>query len=115
MAFALGWGWTGLFIYGVVRLFPGAEGSVTGILQTGGLLGAAAGPVVFGLTIEAMTFAVAWYGVAGGTLLTALIILAAAPSGEQRVGDSSGSRRGDSAGGDRPTGHNEETIHEPPS
>ncbi|MCC5951619.1 MAG: MFS transporter [Acidimicrobiia bacterium] len=59
-AFGAGWAWPGLFNLSVVRRFPVAPGAATGVTQTGTYLGAAAGPVLFGLVVEARGFEEAW-------------------------------------------------------
>jgi len=49
IAFALGWGWPGLFILAVVDHNRDAPGAATGVTQTGIYLGAAGGPAAYGL------------------------------------------------------------------
>jgi MFS family permease len=71
IAFALGWGWPGLFNLAVVHLHREAPGAATGVSQTGIYVGAAAGPAVYGILATEIGYAAAW-GVAG-----ALCVLAA--------------------------------------
>jgi predicted MFS family arabinose efflux permease len=59
-AFALGWGWPGLFNLAVVDLNRGAPGAATGVTQTGIYVGAAAGPAAYGLVSEAYGYSTAW-------------------------------------------------------
>jgi len=73
VAFGSGWAWPGLFNLAIVRLNPGAPGAATGITQTGVYVGALAGPVLFGLVVEAAGYPTAWVlaavssaGAAGG-------------------------------------------------
>jgi len=59
-AFALGWGWPGLFNLAVVDLNREAPGAATGVTQTGIYVGAAAGPAAYGLVSEAYGYSTAW-------------------------------------------------------
>jgi predicted MFS family arabinose efflux permease len=65
-AFALGWGWPGLFNLAVVHLNREAPGAATGVTQTGIYVGAAAGPAAYGLVSEEYGYSTAW--VVSGTL-----------------------------------------------
>ena len=60
VAFGSGWAWPGLFNLAVVRLNPGAPAAATGITQTGVYVGALAGPIVFGLLVDAVGYGPAW-------------------------------------------------------
>lgn len=60
IAFALGWGWPGLFNLAVVELNRGAPGAATGVTQTGIYVGAAGGPAGFGLLQSGAGYAAAW-------------------------------------------------------
>ncbi|MFA9444874.1 MFS transporter [Egicoccus sp. AB-alg6-2] len=73
IAFVAGWGWNGLFTFAVVRSYPHAAATATGLTQTGLWLGGMIGPLVFGTVAAATTFAVAW-SVAGGVMLTAAAV-----------------------------------------
>lgn len=73
VAFGSGWAWPGLFNLAIVRLNPSAPAAATGITQTGVYIGALAGPVLFGLVVEANGYPLAWVlaavssaGAAGG-------------------------------------------------
>jgi predicted MFS family arabinose efflux permease len=70
VAFALGWGWPGLFNLAVVDLHREAPGAASGISQTGIYVGAAAGPALYGLLSAEIGYPAAW-GVAGGLSLLA--------------------------------------------
>jgi MFS family permease len=72
VAFALGWGWPGLFNLAVVDLNREAPGAATGVTQTGIYLGAAAGPAAFGLISAEYGYSVAW-AVSGALCITAAL------------------------------------------
>ena len=76
LAFGAGWGWPGLFNFAVVKTNPGAPAAATGITQTGASGGAALGPLVFGLVVEATSYGVAWL-VSGAIALLALVAILA--------------------------------------
>jgi MFS family permease len=71
LAFGAGWGWPGLFNFAVVKTNPGTPAAATGVTQTGASGGAALGPLVFGLVVEATSYDVAWL-VSGAIALAAL-------------------------------------------
>ena len=75
VAFALGWGWPGLFNLAVVDLHREAPGAATGISQSGIYVGAAIGPAAYGLLSSAIGYAAAW-GVAGALSLVAAVAVA---------------------------------------
>jgi MFS family permease len=74
LAFGAGWGWPGLFNFAVVKTNPNAPAAATGITQTGASGGAALGPLVFGLVVEAASYDVAWL-VSGAIALVALVAI----------------------------------------
>ncbi len=76
LAFAAGWGWPGLFNFAVVRTNPGAPAAATGVTQTGASGGAAVGPVLFGLVVEAAGYGTAWL-LCGALALAALVAILA--------------------------------------
>ncbi len=76
LAFAAGWGWPGLFNFAVVRTNPGAPAAATGVTQTGASGGAAVGPVLFGLVVEAAGYGTAWL-LSGALALAALVAILA--------------------------------------
>lgn len=71
LAFAAGWGWTGLFNLAVVREHPGRAGAATGVTVAGFSLGGMAGPTGFGMLAEHVSYAAAWWMIAALTLLAA--------------------------------------------
>jgi MFS family permease len=74
LAFGAGWGWPGLFNFAVVRTNPGAPAAATGITQTGASGGAALGPLLFGVVVEASSYSVAWL-FSGAMALAALVAI----------------------------------------
>jgi predicted MFS family arabinose efflux permease len=75
VAFALGWGWPGLFNLAVVDLHREAPGAASGVSQTGIYVGAAAGPAAYGILAAEIGYPAAW-GVAGGMSLVAAAAVA---------------------------------------
>jgi predicted MFS family arabinose efflux permease len=71
LAFALGWGWPGIFNMAVVHLHRDSPGAATGISQTGIYVGAGGGPAAFGALYSMSGYTVAW-------LVTAVVALGAA-------------------------------------
>lgn len=76
LGFCVAWGWPGLFNLAIVRSNPGAPGAATGITQTGTYVGAVAGPVLFGLAVDAASYRVAWLATAGVSVAAALTVAA---------------------------------------
>ena len=74
LAFGAGWGWPGLFNFAVVKTNPRAPAAATGITQTGASGGAALGPLVFGLVVEATSYGTAWL-VSGVIAVLALVAI----------------------------------------
>jgi MFS family permease len=85
IAFALGWGWPGLFNLAVVDRHREAPGAATGISQTGIYVGAAGGPAAFGAISAAAGYAAAWGVAAGLALAGAAVITIAGRRGALRV------------------------------
>lgn len=77
VAFALGWSWPGLLLYAVVRVGREAPGAASGIVQAGAFTGGAAGPVIFGLLVEAAGYETAWRLAALAFLVAAVLVLVA--------------------------------------
>jgi predicted MFS family arabinose efflux permease len=77
LAFALGWGWPGLFNLAVVDRHREAPGAATGVSQTGIYVGAAGGPAAFGAISAAAGYSAAW-GAAAGLALAGAVVLALA-------------------------------------
>jgi MFS family permease len=59
-AFAFGWAWPGLFNLSVIRNNPSAPGAATGISQIGVFIGAATGPALGGVIIDAGGYRWLW-------------------------------------------------------
>jgi predicted MFS family arabinose efflux permease len=78
VAFALGWGWPGLFNLAVVNSHREAPGAASGVSQTGIYVGAAGGPAAFGALYAHAGYDTAWLAVAGSTLLGAGVMWLAA-------------------------------------
>lgn len=76
LGFGAGWGWPGIFNFAIVKSNPGAPAAATGITQTGASLGAAVGPLLFGLVVERASYAAAWTTAGTLALLAALTIVA---------------------------------------
>lgn len=75
LAFGAGWGWPGLFNFAIVKTNPGAPAAATGITQTGASAGAALGPLLFGLILQATGYTTAWISCGVIALLSATAIL----------------------------------------
>jgi MFS family permease len=71
VTYGAGWAWTGLFHFAIVKDNRLTAASTTGFVQTGLSLGAACGPLAFGVVAQATGYRTAW-------LATALLSLAAA-------------------------------------
>lgn len=74
LAFALGWGWPGVFNMAVVHLHREAPGAATGVSQTGIYVGAAGGPLAFGALSSAAGYSLTWVVTAAVALLAALVM-----------------------------------------
>jgi MFS family permease len=77
LAFAAGAGWPGLYHLAVVHRHARVPAAATGTIQVGLSVGAAAGPFLFGLLVEATSFATAW-GATAATAFTAAGLVAVA-------------------------------------
>ncbi len=75
VAMAAGWGWPGLLYHAVATSHPEAPASATAVATTGNALGAAFGPVTFGLIAGASTFRFAWLASGLAILLAASLML----------------------------------------
>lgn len=74
IAFAGGWGWSGLFTFAVVKENPNAPAAATGITQVGKLVGAALGPAGFGLLADHVSFSVAWWATTAAVAVAATLM-----------------------------------------
>lgn len=75
VAFAAGWGWSGLFTFAVVKDNPDAPAAATGITQAGKLVGAAAGPAAFGLLADNWSYGIAWWATTAALVVAAAMML----------------------------------------
>jgi predicted MFS family arabinose efflux permease len=75
IAFAAGWGWSGLFTFAVVKDNPNAPAAATGITQVGKLVGAALGPATFGWLADSASYGVAWWATTAALVLAATMML----------------------------------------
>lgn len=75
VAFALGWGWTGLTYFLVVMNRESDAGSVSAIAQSGGMAGTATGPLVMGLSISLLGLHGAWIVVAAIGVVTGMFVV----------------------------------------
>ncbi|WP_369046554.1 MFS transporter [Sinomonas sp. P10A9] len=74
-AYGAGWAWPGLMHYGVVRGGHAGVGRATGYLQIGLSLGAACGPLAFGLISEEWSYGASW-ALAGVALAGSAAVIA---------------------------------------
>jgi predicted MFS family arabinose efflux permease len=93
VAFSLGWGWPGLFNLAVVERHREAPAAATGVTQSGIYLGAAGGPVTFGLLSAEIGYASAWAVIASVVVLAAAVIGVA----QSRFGSAEPGTRGSGA------------------
>ena len=75
IGFIGGWGWSGLLTFAVVSANPEAPAAATGIAHTGTYVGAAAGPALFGLLAEHVSYEAAWWSTAGALALATVIMV----------------------------------------
>jgi MFS family permease len=73
-AYGMGWAWTGLFHFAVIKDNRAAAASVTGFVQTGLSLGAATGPLFFGIVAQTFSYTAAWLTAGVLSLLAAVTI-----------------------------------------
>lgn len=81
LAFGIGWGWPGLFLFNVIRRFPLIPGRASGVIQSSAFIGGIIGPFTFGLIVATAGFAPA-LGTAG---LASVLAGIAVFVGEQRL------------------------------
>jgi cyanate permease len=75
IGFTAGWGWSGIFTFAVVKDNPEAPAAAWGVAQTGKFLGAAIGPLVFGVVADRMSFDAAFWMSTVALLAAAGLIL----------------------------------------
>lgn len=77
LAWGAGWGWPGLFHYGIVRTNPVAPATASGVILTGLFGGSVAGPALFGAGVTTLGWRPTWqlcavcFVLAGVTLVAA--------------------------------------------
>ena len=74
VAFAVGWGWNGLFNLAVVKAHGRAPARATGIVQTGGRLGSMFGPLLFALLLTHWSYWVGWLAAAAEACVAAAVL-----------------------------------------
>lgn len=72
LAYGAGWSWPGVLHFAIVRDNRLAAASATGFLQTGLSLGAAVGPLAFGVLTQATSYRAAWLATAAVSLVAAM-------------------------------------------
>ncbi|MGH4023241.1 MAG: MFS transporter [Pseudonocardiaceae bacterium] len=74
LGFGAGWAWPGVFNYAVAARFPDRVATATALTQTGVYVGAAGGPLLFGLLAE-HSAAAAWLACAVLTAVATVMLL----------------------------------------
>jgi len=74
LAYGAGWGWPGLYHFGIVRLNPQAPADATGIVVTAMASGGLAGPFLFGVLVEAYSYRAAWLTFAAVLAVSAVLL-----------------------------------------
>lgn len=74
VAYAVGWGWPGLFYLGAVVHHPASPGAATGTVQAGLSGGSAVGPPLFGLVAGGVGLTAAWGTAAAAMLLGGVLV-----------------------------------------
>lgn len=83
LAYAIGWGWAGLFNFAIVRRHRDAPAAATGITQIGVYAGGVTGPIVFGLLVTNLGYGAAWT-VGAAAMFTAAGLMAVGRSMARR-------------------------------
>ena len=78
LAFAAGTGWPGLYHLAVVHRYLQTPAAATGTVQTGLAIGAAVGPLAFGIAADRLSFTLAWSATAAVAVAAALLVIRAA-------------------------------------
>lgn len=77
VAFAVGWSWPGLLLFAVVRVGRDAPAKASGYVQAGAFIGGAAGPLAFGVGVDALGFRASWLLAAGSFFVAAALVMLA--------------------------------------
>lgn len=75
LAFGAGWAWPGLLVFSVAQEFADNPGSATGLLETGGFIGCAVGPLLVGALATHATYTAAWSSIAALMVVGSLLLL----------------------------------------
>jgi predicted MFS family arabinose efflux permease len=75
LAYALGWGWPGLFNFTIVRRNPQAPAAATGITQIGMYTGGVCGPLLFGVLVQTQGHPTAWTTAAALLAVSAVLTI----------------------------------------
>jgi MFS family permease len=73
-AFTGGWAWTGIFFLSLVKTHPRRPGAVAGIGAAGLGVGNAAGPLLFGLIAQSVSYGAAWLAAAVAAALGSVLM-----------------------------------------
>lgn len=82
VAYAAGWGWTGILSLAVVSAYARTPGAATGTVQAGGAAGGIVGPVLVGSLAEHLSYQHAW-GVAALLVVGGCLLLLVEPATRQ--------------------------------
>lgn len=74
LAYGAGWGWQGLFHFGIVANNPGSPASATGIARVGLMAGSTVGPILFGQLSQQAGYSAAWWVIAATALCAAVLV-----------------------------------------
>ena len=85
LAFAMGWGWPGVYQFLVVNSNRGSPAKSTGFAQLGTLIGAACGPLIFGFLAERFSLQTAWSVAAAWSAIAAVLFGLAAISERENL------------------------------
>lgn len=69
LAFGFGWGWPGLLFFAVMRSNPGSPAAASSVVQSGGMAGAAAGPLLAGWMAGWAGWSLTWVIIGLGAML----------------------------------------------
>jgi MFS family permease len=75
IAFALAWGFNGVFWFAIVRLSPATPAAASGLVMPGGMFGGVVGPIAFGWIAETAGFQVAWFTAASWSVIAGTLML----------------------------------------
>lgn len=79
IAYGAGWGWVGLFHFGIISAYSREPGRATGVIQAGFSAGLIVGPSLFGLLSDLFGYGTAWSVNAGLAGVASLVVLRSRP------------------------------------